>query len=51
MKTSKIKPVKGQPKDRTYGLFSMLALVVGVVIGSGIFVKNGQVFGATGSAI
>lgn len=50
-KNSKIKKSEQQPQQRTYGIFSMLALVVGVVIGSGIFVKNGAVFGSTGSAI
>lgn len=37
--------------EKKYGLFSLLALIVGVVIGSGIFVKNDAVYGATGSAV
>jgi hypothetical protein len=38
-------------QERKYGLFSLLALIVGVVIGAGIFVKNGSVYAATGSAV
>lgn len=48
---SKKTPIKGQAQDRKYGLFSMLSLIVGVVIGAGIFAKNGSVYGATGSAV
>lgn len=48
---SKMTQKKGQVQDRKYGLFSLLSLIVGVVIGAGIFAKNGSVFDATGSAV
>lgn len=48
---SNMTPKKGQAVERKYGLFSLLSLIVGVVIGAGIFAKNGSVFDATGSAV
>lgn len=48
---SKKENIQAKKGNRKYGIFSMLALIVGVVIGSGIFVKNDNVFGETGSAV
>ena len=37
--------------DSGYGLFSLIAMVVGIIIGSGIFVKNSVLFGTNNSVI
>ncbi|NOQ50425.1 MAG: amino acid permease [Mycoplasmataceae bacterium] len=34
-----------------YGLISMIAMIIGIVVASGIFVKNGEIIDTTGSAI
>jgi APA family basic amino acid/polyamine antiporter len=41
--------MKQQQERKGYGLFSLLSLIVGVVIGSGIFVKNESVVNTAGS--
>ena len=46
---AKTQPVKQANSERRYGLFSLLSLIVGVVIGSGIFVKNQGVIETAGS--
>ncbi len=38
-------------EQRKHGLISMLSMIIGVVIGSGIFIKNNAMYGHTGSAI
>jgi hypothetical protein len=47
MSSTKLGSVKAT--DKKYGLFSLLSLIVGVVIGSGIFVKNESVISISGS--
>jgi APA family basic amino acid/polyamine antiporter len=37
--------------EKRYGLFTTLALVLGVVIGSGIFIKNKEIIQVTGNPI
>lgn len=47
---SKDKPSgKEQTNNKSYGLLSMMAMIVGVVIGSGIFAKNTDLLGSAGS--
>jgi len=36
---------------RQYGLLTMISMVVGVVIGSGIFVRNEKMYATTQSAL
>lgn len=38
-------------EKKRYGIFSLLSLIVGTVIGAGIFFKNDSVYSATNSAI
>lgn len=38
-------------RKSSYGLLSLIAIIVGTVIGSGIYVKNDQLYQDTGSAI
>jgi hypothetical protein len=38
-------------QGRKHGFISMLSMIVGVVIGSGIFFKNDSMFRQSGSAI
>ena len=42
---------QSQSSGRRYGLLSMLSLIVGVVIGSGIFFKNDQLWASTGGSV
>jgi len=37
-------------EDRKYGLASLIAMIVGIVIGAGSFVKNQGIMDTTGSA-
>ncbi len=40
-----------KPQERKYGLLSMLSLIVGIVVGSGLFVKNQSSFDASQSTL
>ena len=40
-----------EKKDSGYGLLSMMAMIIGIVIGSGIFVKNSSLLGINGSIV
>ena len=37
--------------EKKYGLFTSIALILGIVIGSGIYVKNDTVLSGTGNPI
>ncbi len=44
--------MKNQKQEKNqYGLISMIAIIIGTVVGSGIYVKNNQVMEGTGSSI
>lgn len=45
------KNVKSKASDRQYGLLTILSMVVGIVIGSGIFVKNQSLYNSTSSSL
>ncbi len=45
------KNVKSKSQDRQYGLLTILSMVVGIVIGSGIFVKNQSLYNSTSSSL
>jgi len=40
---------KKEKKDSGYGLLSMMAMIIGIVIGAGIFVKNSDLVAINGS--
>ncbi len=42
---------KNNTNDSGYGLFSLIAMIVGIIIGSGIFVKNGILYNTNSSVI
>ncbi len=43
--------VKNTSTERRYGLLSILSMIVGIVIGSGIFVKNQYLYSTTNSSL
>ncbi len=43
--------VKSASTERRYGLLSILSMIVGIVIGSGIFVKNQYLYSTTNSSL
>jgi len=42
---------KEEQQKNQYGLISMIAIIIGTVVGSGIYVKNNAVMAGTGSSI
>ncbi len=44
-------PIKNKTEQKQYGLLSMIAIIIGIVIGSGIFVKNTVLIDMTNSAL
>ncbi len=45
------KEIKSKSLERQYGLLTILSMVVGIVIGSGIFVKNQSLYDSTSSSL
>ncbi|BDU67838.1 MAG: amino acid permease [Candidatus Tyloplasma litorale] len=45
------KTTNTQQKNKSYGLLSMMAMIVGIVIGMGIFVKNAGLVSTNGSVL